>query len=225
MGKLAQYRFLKKVKKMLETPVKNEETYDISSVPMYIGHKSFRSEKHENNPNHALRRTQVNEIASMILHQISRMGQWHDDLDDGDVSVTVDDAFIDIATAFAEFDNSMLFTDAEKAARRQQQPSRLAANTDYGPSLADDDRETLALLRLRIEGWQRENVRKLKKVSRIETTIRDLGLNVNDVRCAQILSEKKEAVAGLEASITAGASLCRQTWRQLEGMFAVTERK
>src|SRR5438067_1312175 len=61
---------------MLDTPVKNEETYDISSVPMYIGHKSFRSEKHENNPNHALRRTQVNEIASMILHQISRMGQW-----------------------------------------------------------------------------------------------------------------------------------------------------
>jgi hypothetical protein len=41
MGKLAQYRLLKKVKKMLDTPVRNEQNYDAASSPMYIGDKKL----------------------------------------------------------------------------------------------------------------------------------------------------------------------------------------
>ena len=213
---------------MLDAPIKTEESYDVSSSPMYIGDQSSRSEKHASNPNHSLRGTQVNEIASTLLQQISRVDEWlqdgHEAVDDDDSRVAIDKAFIDIAIAFSELDASILFTEAEKAARRQQ-PSRLEPKPKSGHEFTSTDNETLALLRLRIEDWQRENVRKQRKVSRVETTIHDLGLNVNDVRCAQILSEKKETVAALEAAITTGASLCRQTYRELEGMFAVAKEK
>jgi hypothetical protein len=228
MGKLAQYRFLKKVKRMLDTPVKNEDTYDVSSSPMYIGDKSSHDDQQESNPNHSLRRTQVSDITSMLLQQISRMEKLqqigHDAMNDDENSAVIDKTFIDIAILFAELEAAMLFTEAEKAHRRQQL-ARLDLKLHSGPDIVGNDVETLPHLRLQIEDWQIENTRKQRKLSRIETTIRDLGLNVNDVRCTQILREKKDAVAALEAAITAGARLCRQTWKKLEGMFAEAKEK
>jgi hypothetical protein len=228
MGKLAQYRLLKKVKKILDTPVKNEEAYNVSATTMYIGDKTSRSGNHESNPSHTLHETQVSHIALMLLQQISRMEQpLQGDLDaveNDDKSTLIGKAFVDIAIAFAELDVAILFTEAEKSARRQKL-ARLRSNPDLGTDPSCNNAETLQVLRLRIEEWQLENIRKQRKVSRVETTIRDLGLNVNDVRCAQILSEKREAVAAAEATVTAGARLCRQTCKKLEGMFAVASEK
>jgi hypothetical protein len=223
MGKLAQYRLLKKVKKMLDTPVKNEQTYDAASSPMYIGDKSYRGDEHESNPIHSMRRTKVNEIASMLLEQICRMEKLfqdgHDAVCDKDNSnVVIENAFIDIHIALAELDDAILFTEAERISRRQHL-AKLQPKSDSGPDRTGNDEGALALLRLQIEDWQLENTRKQRKVSRVETTIRDLGLNVHDVRCAQILREKKEAVAASEAAIAAGGKLCRETCRMLEEIF------
>lgn len=226
MGKFAQYRFLKKVKKMLDTPVKSEDLYDVSAAPIYIGDKRSRRESYESNPNQSLRRTQVNEIASMLLQQISRLEQMlgggADAMGDDRNTAAIGNAFIDIAVAFAELDAALLFTEAEKAARRQKL-SMLGLRLNLGSDSTGNNEATLALLRIQIQDWQLESRRKLRRVKRIETTIRDLGLNVNDVRCAQILSEKNEAVAASEAVITAGARLCRDTRGNLEAIFTVAK--
>lgn len=228
MGKLARYRLLKKVQKMLDAPVKSEESYESSSSSMYVGDRSSRSEKHESNPNYSLRRTQVNEIASMLLQQICRMENMlqggHDAASDDSNSVVIDNAFTDIAIAFAELDAAMVFTEAEKATRREEQ-AKLKSKLNFRPSPTCNAEETLALLCLQIEEWQLENMRKQRKISRVDMTIQDLGLNINDMRCAQILSDRKEAVAASEAAITSGARLCRQTWKELEGMFAIVNEK
>jgi hypothetical protein len=185
--------------------------------------KSFRGDEHESSPNHSLHRTKVNEIASMLLEQIRQIekllqGGRDAVCDEGNIHVAIEKEFIDIHIALAELDVAILFTEAENVSRRQQ-IARLEPKSDSGPDRTGNDKEAMALLRLQIEDWQLENTRKQRKVSRVETTIRDLGLNVNDVRCAQILREKKEAVAASEAAITAGGRLCRETCRMLEEMF------
>jgi hypothetical protein len=234
MGKLAQYRFLKKLREMLDTPVRNEDSYDVSAAPIYIGDKRWRSESDESNPSHSLRRTQVKEIVSMLLEQISRLEQMlrrggggdDDDIGNGSHNnAAIGNAFIDIAVALAELDAAILFTEAEKAAavaaiaRRQKLSSTLRSRLDLKPDSVGNCSETLTLLRLQIQDWQLESAQRQKKVKRVETTIRDLGLNVNDVRCAKILREQKDAVAASEAVTTAGATLCRETCGRLEAMI------
>jgi hypothetical protein len=173
----------------------------------------------------------------MLLEQISRLEQMlrrggGDDDDDDDIgndshnNAAIGNAFIDIAVALAELDAAILFTEAEKAAaaaaiaRRQKLLSTLRSRLDLEePDSAGNRAETLTLLRLRIQDWQRESAQRQKKVNRVETTIRDLGLNVNDVRCAKILSEQKDAVAAADAVTTAGATLCRETCGRLEAMI------
>ena len=225
MGKLAQYRFLKQVKKMLDTPVKQEEIYDVSTTSMYIGDKSSRNRNHGTSPNQSLRQQQVSGIASDLLLQINRIEKvlqhGHSGINEGDM-VAIGNAFLDFAIAFSELDAGILFTDAEKAARRQQ----LAAHrpTREASDQARDDLAELALLRFQIEKWQLEKTKRQKRVERVETTIRDLNLNVNDVRCASILNDKNKAVAGLEAAVDEGARLCRHVCAKLGSMYSrVTE--
>jgi hypothetical protein len=219
MGKLAQYRFLKQVKKILDTPVKQEEIYNVSTTSIYIGDKSSRNRNHGTNPSKSLRQQQVSGIASDLLLQINRiekvLQRGHSAVDEGDM-VAIDNAFLDFAIAFSELDAGILFTDAEKAARRQQPASRRV--TQEASNQARDDLAELALLRFRIEKWQLEKTKRQKTVERVEAMIRDLDLNVNDVRCAPILNDKNKAVAGLEAAVDEGARLCRHVCAKLGSM-------
>lgn len=227
MGKLAQYRLLKKVKKMLDKPVNNEETYDVSASSMYIGDRSSRSEKYESNPNHSLRRTQINEIASMLLQQISRMEpllqRGRDAMDGNDNSVATDEAFIDIAVAFLQVDRAILFTEAEKVTQRQR-AGEVRAKQGVALNPMCDDNDLLTLTKMQIEEWQRDTTQRQRKLARVETTIRDLGLNVNDIRCTQILSERKRATAALEAAVSEGARVCRHVYQMLQDLYVVPEK-
>ena len=89
MGKLAQYRFLKQVKKILDTPVKQEEIYNVSTTSIYIGDRSSRNRNHGTNPNKSLRQQQVSGIASDLLLQINRIEKvlqcGHSAVNEGDV--------------------------------------------------------------------------------------------------------------------------------------------
>jgi hypothetical protein len=220
MGKLAQYRFLKQVKKILDTPVKQEETYTVSTSSIYIGDKSSRNRNHGTNPSKSLRQQQVSGIASDLLLQINRIEKvlqcGHSAVNEGDM-MAIDNAFLDFAIAFSELDAGILFTDAEKAARRQQLASHKV--TREASNQARDDLAELALLRFRIEKWQLEKIKRQKMVERVETMIRDLDLNVNDIRCAPILNDKNKAVAGLEAAVDEGARLCRHVCAKLGNMY------
>ena len=220
MGKLAQYRFFKQVIKILDTPVKQEEIYDVSTKSMYIGDKSSRNQDPGTNPNQSLRQQQVGGIASDLLLQINRIEKvlqhGHSAVNEGDM-VAIDNAFLDFAIAFSELDAGTLFTDAEKAARRQRLVSRMV--TREASDQARDDLAELTLLRFQIEKWQLEKTKRQRRVERVETTIRDLDLNVNDVRCTPILNDKNKAVAGLEAAVDEGARLCRHVCAKLGSMY------
>ena len=226
MGRLAQYRLLKKVKKMLDTPAKTEKLYDVSLVSMYIGDKSSCSENYESNPNHNLRRTQINEIALMLHRQMDNMeeplqGGSHDALCRDKNTITIQEAFVDIAVAFLELDRAMLFTETEKMVQRRQHASRLGVKQELRPDASCRDSDLLARMRGELQDWKSEVTQRQRKVGRVETTIRDLGLNVNDVRCAQILSEKKRATAALEVVVSEGARLCRHVYQKLQGVYNV----
>ena len=224
MGKLAQYRLLKKVKKMLDKPANNEETYDVSASSIHIGDRSSRSEKHESNPNHSLRRTQVSEIALMLLEQISRMEpllqRGRDAMDENDNSVSTNDAFLDIAVAFLELDRAMLFTDAEKITQRRH-ASECRAEQGLALNLTGDDNDLLTLTKVQIEDWQHDITQRQRKLTRVEATIQDLGLNVNDIRCTQIVSERKRAAAAFEATVSEGTRICRHVYQMLQRLYVV----
>ena len=228
MGKLAQYRLLKKVKKMLDRPANNEETYDVSASSMYIGDRSSRCEKYESNPYHSLRRTQINEIASMLFQQISRMEpllqRGRDAMDGNDKSVATDEAFIDIAVAFLELDRAILFTEAEKVTQKQH-ASEVREKQGLALHPKCDDNDLLTLAKVQIEDWQRDITQRQRKLTRVETTIRDLGLNVNDIRCTQTLSERKRATTALEAAVSEGARLCRHVYQMLQNLYVVPEKE
>ncbi len=203
---------MKKVQKLLDTPVKSEDNYR-STTNIYVGDSSSRNGSRSRNPNQSLRTQQVCEVAQMLLEQISRFERISGSQAHYYELSSIQEAFIDISIIFSELDSAMLFTETEKNGQRLQaktHPFRTGPETQHSTS-------ELSLHRRQVENWLRERTARQRKVDRIDTTIDDLGVNVNDVRCSQILRERKQAIAALETTVTEGVRLLKDVNRELKG--------
>ncbi len=217
MEKYRQYRMMKKIKKLLNAPARKESYTPSNDV--YMSNRSLNTEDNVVDPNRRLRMTQVEVLTRLLLQQISRIeelyaGRCHEI--NNDSNHEIDETCIGIEILFEELDRGVLLTEAEKAAQRLERAnSRPTAS--YTQKHASVD---LGALGNQIKTWQQEKIRRKKRSDRLERSIRELSLNVNDVRCAQILRDRKTSVAALESTIDHGIVLLKDVFREVEIAWA-----
>lgn len=213
MDRYRQYRMMKKVKKLLNTPVK-EENYT-PSKNLYMGNKSSNFEDSVLDPNHRLRMTQVEALARLLLQQIYRLEEMysfpHDQIDRG-TKFEIDKASLEINIKFEELDRGVLLTEAEKAACRLER----VKSSPLVRSAQSYARIDFGALSNQIQDWQQEELRRKRRLKRLESSIQELSLNVNDVRCTQILRDRKTSVAALDSTIAQGVKLFRNVFGEIE---------
>jgi hypothetical protein len=211
MEKLKQYRLLKKIKKMLDAPARPEEGYDASgiSTAMFIGASTPRSASHFANGTVSFRQNQVKEIAARMLELIDLLEKGGNE--PGPV-------FVDLHVRFQELDLSLLFTDQERAERaaltRKKKTAPLCIDSTV-PKLMD-----LEGVRARIAQWMKEQLERKRRLYKIETMVRDLGVNVNDVRCRGLETDRRVALARLNESTDVGVRMLRDLMGKLEEVAA-----
>ena len=215
MQKYRQYQMLKKVKKVLNTPAKEEKIYAPANN-IYMSDKSLNTGDSLLDPSRKLRMTQVEAAAQLLLQLISRLGDLQADFRvDGSSDPQFDATSTEIGIVFEELDGGMLFTEAEKAARRLQG----AQGRKHG-SIADDHATSdFNTMKTQVQDWQQETLRRKKKFNRVENGIRDLALNVNDVRCIQILRDRQTSVAALISTIEQGVPLLKIIFDKIQTSY------
>jgi hypothetical protein len=210
---------LKKVKKVLNAPVK-EETYTPSNN-LYMSDRSLKNGDSFPDPARKLRMTQVEKVAQLLLQQISRLEELlaHVPQIDRQSDPEVEATSTEIEMVFEELDRGMLLTETEKAARRLE-----GAQCRRHGSITDDHATNiLGVLRSEIQDWQQEKLRRKKKSNRVESGIRDLALNVNDVRCTQILRDRQTSIAALDSTIDKGIPLLKTIFSNVMSVNANLE--
>jgi predicted nucleic acid-binding Zn-ribbon protein len=213
MNKYRQYRMMKKARKMLNTPVK-EEVYTPSSN-VYMTDKSLRTGDDNLDPNRGLRMTQVDAVARLLLQQISRLEVLYADGHkhiNRESKQDIDATSTEIGILFEELDQGVLLTEGEKTIRRLE-----ARKSDCMVSSAENQASIdLTALSNQVQAWQQENTRRKKRLNRLESSIRELSLNVNDVRCTQILRDRKVSVAALGSTIDMGLRTLKDVFKQVQ---------
>lgn len=224
MQRYREYRLLKKVKKVLNTEVK-EETY-APPRNIYMGDKSLSTGDSILDPSRKLRMAQVETVARLLVQLIGRLDDSQADAcGDRSADHQVEAVSAEIAIVFEELKGGVLFTEAEKITRRR----RGAQGRIHG-SIADDHATCdLATLKSQVQDWLQEHLRRKSKFKRVETGIRDLALNVNDVRCSQILRDRQAAVAALNSTTEQGMPLLQTIFDKIQNYanlgFATTNKR
>ncbi len=210
---------LRKVKKVLNAPVKEDVYTPVSKL--YMSNKDLNNEDSILDPGRKLRMTQVKMVAQMLLQQITQLGELLEDVDQTDhvTDSEIGETSTDIQIVFEELDRGVLLTEAEKAARRLDTAQRGRHNYIADNQATSD----LTTLRTQVQDWQQKNTRRWKKLNRVESGIRDLSLNVNDVRCTQILRDRQACVAALDSSIDQGIPLLKAVCRNVQTVYANLE--
>ena len=70
-------------------------------------------------------------------------------------------------------------------------------------------RADLEGMRSQISLWQKEQLERKRRLYKIETTVRDLGVNINDVRCRGLDRDRRAALASLNMSTDSGIRILR----------------
>lgn len=222
MQKYRQYRALKKVKKLLSQPAKKE----IYTPPdnLYMSDKSLDTKITVLDPNRQLRLAQLENIARLLLQQLDRLEKLHTMRDwpiNDAARQEIEATSTDIHIIFEEFNGGVLWTEAEKAARKRERTKfKPIANSPADQAIID-----LAILTAQIQDWQQEKFRRKKKLTQLESSIHELALNVHDVRCAQIMRDRKTALAALDSTIRFGVTLLRDIFAQFQTVCATLESK
>jgi hypothetical protein len=213
MNKYRQYRMMRKVKKMLNEPVKGEVYTPSSNV--YMSSKSLKTGDNKLDPNRRLRMTQVETVARLLLQQISRLEVLYADGHkriNSESKQDIDAISTEIDILFDELDRGVLLTEAEKAIR-QLEARKSGCMVSSAESQADID---LTALSDQVQAWQQEKTRRKKKLNRLESSIRELSLNVNDIRCTQILRDRKVSVTALDSTIDMGLRALQDVFKQVQ---------
>lgn len=238
MNRYRQYRMIQKVKKLLDTPV-TEEVYTPSDRVYLSTNSSLSTNSLDTNslstkslslkdsildPRCTLRMKQVEAVARLLLQQIGRLqelyaGDCHQS--DSNSKNDINGTLIEIEILFEELDSGLLWTEAEKATRRLQgDKSRLMGRWAEGHAEID-----LNELVKQIQAWQQEKSRRKKRFNRVESSIRELALNVNDIRCTQILRDRKTSIAALDSALELGVPLLKDIFHKLQCACANLEPK
>jgi hypothetical protein len=214
MEKYRQYRMMKKVRKLLDAPAKQEEVYTPSNN-LYLSRNDLTTKDNVLDPDRRMRMTHVEDVAQLLLQHIGRLEELHTGVlsqIDGDLRRETDGISKEIDILFEELDQGILLTEAEKD-NRTVDGARSKYRLHFERTQTDIN---FGALRNRVHEWQQEKNRRKKKLNRLESSIRELSLNVNDVRCTHILRDRKTSLAALESAIDMGEKVLREVFRDAQ---------
>ena len=221
MGKLKNHLILKKVSKLLNTAPRPEENYTHDAPAMFIGAQNPRTASHFANGTVALRQTQVKETVQRVLEVIEALKG-----EAGRESVVLTLGELDVR--FEEMEMELLLTDSERAGKAAEAGGRrvsmckeaVAARGTGSDGNMKPSKAELEEMQLQVLRWQKEQGEQKRKLYKIETTVRDLGLNVHDLRCRGLESERRAALATLQASTAQMVTRLKGVVRRLEEIAA-----
>lgn len=221
MKKYSQYRILKKVEKLLDVPVKE----DVYTPPnnVFLSTKGLGPQDNILDARCTLRMAQIEAIARLLLQQISLLQRLDADAGhqiDSDSKRNFDRTSAEILILFEEMDSGLLLTDAEKDAQRL----KFAKSEVTRQTAENQARIDLSVLVSQVQDWQQEKSRRKKRFNRLHASIRELALNVNDIRCAQILRDSKTSFAALSSTIDLGLLLLRDIFQKVQIVCSSLER-
>lgn len=206
MEKLKQYRFLKKVEKMLNKPAPSDENYDGSMGTMYVGATAPRTAGYFADSAVSVRQGQVKKIAELLLEVIELLEIGDED---------VEPRLVDLDVRFQELDLGLLFTDQETDERSLQAAAKRKERAEGAEKhLSSVDLEEM---RSQISQWQKEQLERKRRLYKVETTVRDLGVNINDVRCRNLDTDRRAALATLKGSTASGVKMLKEIMQKLGG--------
>jgi hypothetical protein len=216
MQKFKQHMFLKKVEKLLNTPAPKPENYDSTIDTAYVGATAPRTAGHFADSAVSMRHGQVKGIAELVGRAVGVLeGEVNGEGGDRDVEARL----VEVEVKFQELDLGLLFTEQEEAERmataaerRKAQASRVRAKST-NVSMAE-----LEATKTRITQWQKEQLQHKRRLYKIENTVRDLGVNINDYRCRGLDRDRRAALASLNASTNEGVRMLRRVVGELEGI-------
>jgi hypothetical protein len=214
MQKFKQRLFLKKVEKLLNKPAPQAEIYDTTMHTMYVGATGPRTAGHFADSAVSVKLGQVKRIVEMVDGVLEVLL-----VDEEANGEDVEARFMELEVRFQEMDLGLLFTQQEEAerrivvARRRRERVKVVAE-----SQTDVERERrhvvsradLEGMRSQIRLWQKEQLERKRRLYKIETTVRDLGVNINDVRCRGLDRDRRVALASLNMSTDSGIRILRE---------------
>lgn len=201
---------------MLDAPARPEESYDElgSSSTMFIGASAPRSAGHFANGTVSTRQNQVKDITAKTLGLI-------DSLEKGGEDVGL--LLVELDVQFQELDLGLLFTDQEKvecsrAAAGKRREQIAPAALEGGAAKPAD----LEGMKAQIAQWMKEQLERKRKLYKVETMVRDLGVNVNDVRCQRLEEDRRRALVKLKESTDTGVRILREVMETLKELGAAS---
>lgn len=214
MEKYRQYRMMKKVKKLLNTPVQQEEEYT-PSASLYVSDKTAIREETVLDPDRLWRMEHVEAAARFLLIQIALLDGLRtgvrSQITSGGTS-SFDGISRGIGILFEELDRGVLLTEAEK-------DNQIFGDVNFTPVSNCNEKANsidLGAMSIQVQDWQKEKTRRRKKLLRLENSIRELSLNVNDARCTQIARDRKTSAAALESIVRMGIVLLKDVSRNVQ---------
>lgn len=219
MQKFKQRLFLKKVEKLLNTPASGPENYDSTIDSMYVGATAPRTAGHFADSAVTVRQGQVKMIAEMVVGILGRLEESGGEEDgQGTVKEDVEARLVEVEVRFLELDLGLLFTAQEEDEKRSAAAERRKAQAQG----AGARRKKLSVAELeatksRISQWQKEQLQQKRRLYKIENTVRDLGVNINDLRCRALDRDRRAALGSLNSSTDEGVTMLRQVAGLLGG--------
>ena len=213
MQKFKQRLFLKKVEKLLNKPAPQAEIYDTTMHTMYVGATAPRTAGHFADSAVSVKLGQVKRIAEMVGGVLEVL--LLDEEGDGE---DIEARFVELEVRFQEMDLGLLFTQQEEVerrmsvARRRRERVKVTAESETHPGERKNamSKTDLEVMRGRILQWQKEQLEQKRRLYKIETMVRDLGVNINDVRCRGLDRDRRAAVASLKGSTDSGIKMFRE---------------
>lgn len=213
MQTFRQYRMKKKIAKLLNAPVPEEESYT-PSPNLYPTNKSLHISDGSLDSAEELRLTVVERIANLLISQVDRVRRWEQDDDTESRLVRqrlIEDAFREIDVHFEEFDSGLVLSETERTERKHSQVSSFAEGADQPADTAQ-----LEPLEARVAAWQQEKRRRANKLHRLERSIHQLSLNVHDSRCRRIMADRTSLVEALNKCVDSGVVVLRDVHRKVQ---------
>lgn len=220
MQRYQRHRAIKKLKQLLDAPRKEEELYSPPANMYMTTQKNGSSAGADQDSilevDQLQRMRETEKVAKLLQGLISKLQSWlyegeqrhdHSGTDDINLAEQIQAVTRDIDLILQQLMRGVLFTEAEKDTYREWKIS--GALTSF-PLTGHNETmiiPTLECFHRRIASWQGEWLQRKRKLYRIHHHIRDLSLNVHDVRCARISRELRVATTAVDMVVERGIRL------------------
>ena len=128
------------------------------------------------------------------------------------------DHVLGIQILLQELKTGLVFTEAEKEAKRTEQAVSLPLPSQLSESASRISAATLSEIQKKVLDFRTELNQRQRAVAKVERTVKDLGVNVNDARCSAILRDQRTAETRLAKCLD---EIVRFFRREFEGILRI----